>query len=73
MKSWIKILTGFIKKFSLTDFLFGKVKAYRVTVDGMTYDMGARSYILKKDGYAVLRSGFRKVGTFINAKSVMVI
>ena len=71
MKNWIKCIIGLIRKFSLSDFLFGKVKTYRVTAEGMTYDLGARSYSLKENGFAVLYDGFSKVGSFLNVRSVM--
>lgn len=71
MKELIVSIVEKVKKFSVPDFLFGKTKTYRVDTGFSSYEVAARSYSLKKDGYAVLRSGFSRVGTFLNVKLII--
>lgn len=71
MKNWIKKLIAKIRKISLKDFLFGEIKTFRIETKTGKYEVWARSYRLRKKGYAVLRDGFVRVGTFLNTVTVV--
>lgn len=55
----------------IKNFLFGKMKTYRIDTPVASFDIGARSYSLKENGLAVLYDGFSKVGSFLNVRLVM--
>ena len=55
----------------IIDFLFGKLKKYRIQTDTSSFDVVGRSYSCNKKGFLVVRDCFSKVGTFLNVKHIV--
>lgn len=54
----------------IKDFIFGKLKKYQIQSDGNIFTVAGRSYCMNKKGFLIIRDGFTKVGTFVNAKYI---
>ena len=53
----------------MKNFIFGKVKTYRIQTDTGVFDIGGRSYSYRK-GVLTVKDCLAKVATFINIKHI---
>lgn len=55
----------------MRDFIFGKLKTYRIQTDSNILDVSGRKYSMNRKGFLVVRDCFFKVGTFLNVKHIV--